>query len=80
MFTLKASASKVSKTDYFFKILFIYSQEAQKERQGHRQMEKQAPYGEPDAELDPRTSGPRPEPKADTQPLSHAGIPGLVFE
>ena len=25
--------------------------------------------------LDPRTPGSRPEPKADTQPLSHPGIP-----
>ena len=37
--------------------------------------EKQAPCGEPDAGLDPRTMGSRPEPKADAQPLSHPGVP-----
>ena len=37
----------------FFKILFIYSQEIQRERQRHRQREKQAPSGEPDVGLDP---------------------------
>ena len=41
----------------------------------HRQREKQAPFGEPDVELDPRTPGSCPEPKADTQLLSHPGIP-----
>ena len=37
--------------------------------------EKQAPCGDPDAGLDPRVLGSRPEPKADTQPLSHPGAP-----
>ena len=41
------------------------------ERQRHRQGEKQASCGEPDAGLDPRTPGSCPEPKADDQPLSH---------
>ena len=45
------------------------------ERQSHRQREKQAPCGEPDVELDPRTLGSRPEPKADAQPLSNPGTP-----
>ena len=36
--------------------------------------EKQVPCGEPDAELDPGTPGSCPEPKADTQPLSHPGV------
>ena len=36
---------------------------------------KQVSYGEPDVGLDPMTSGSRPELKADTQPLSHPGIP-----
>ena len=42
-------------------------------RDTHREAEtqKQAPCGEPDAGLDPRTRGSRPEPKADAQPLSH---------
>ena len=34
---------------------------------------------EPDAGLDPRTLGSSPEPKADTQPLSHPGIPGMAM-
>ena len=45
------------------------------ERQRRRQREKQAPYREPDAGLHPRTPGSCPEPKVDTQPRSHPGIP-----
>jgi len=40
------------------------------QRQRHRQREKQAPYGDPDAGLDPRTPGSGPEIKEDTQPLA----------
>ena len=40
-----------------------------------RQREKQAPRGEPDVGLDPRTPGSRPKLKADAQPLSHPGVP-----
>ena len=47
--------------------------ERERERQRHRQREKQAPCGEPDARLDSRTLGSRPEPKADAHPLSHPG-------
>ena len=36
------------------------------QRQRHRQREKEAPCGEPNVVLDPRTSGSHPEPKADT--------------
>ena len=32
----------------------------------------------PDAGLDPRTLGSCPEPKADTQPLSHPGAPEVI--
>ena len=59
---------------------FIYSWETQRERQKrqrYRQKKKQAPCGKPDAELNPRTLGSRPEPKADIQPLSHAGVLNL---
>ena len=38
-------------------------------------MEKPDPCGEPDAGLDSRTPGLQPEPKADTEPLSHPGAP-----
>ena len=46
-----------------------------RERQRHRQREKQAPRRKPDVGLDPNTLGSCPELKADTQPLSHPGIP-----
>ena len=41
---------------------------------------QRAPCREPDAEPDPRTWGPQPEPKADTQPLSHPGVPPAHFK
>ena len=47
----------------------------ERERQSHRQREKQAPCQEPDAGLDPGTPGLRPGPKAGAKPLSHPGIP-----
>ena len=47
------------------------------ERQRYRQREKWAPR-EPEVGLDPRTPGSRPELKADAQPLSHQGAPGLL--
>ena len=46
----------------------------QRERQKHRQRGKKVPYGERDEGLNPWTPGSHPEPKADTQPLSHPGI------
>ena len=49
----------------------------ERERQRHRQREKQAPCREPDVGLNPGTSGSRPELKADAQPLSHPGA--LLF-
>ena len=63
-----------------FKILF-YSWERQRKRQRHRQREKKAPCGDPGAGLNPRTPRSWPEPKADTQPLSHPGVPmsSLLF-
>ena len=50
-----------------------------KERQRHRQREKEAPHGKSNAGLDPRTPGSQPEPKADAQPLSHPGAPRLTL-
>ena len=46
-----------------------------RDTQRPRQRKKQAPCREPSVGLDPRTSGSHPEPKADTQPLSHPGVP-----
>ena len=58
---------------FFKKRFYLFIPERQRERQ--RQREKQAPLGEPDAGLHPRTLGSRPEPEADAQPLSHPGAP-----
>ena len=48
------------------------------ERQTHRQREK-APWGEPDVGLNSRILGSQPEPKADSQPLSHPGAPWKII-
>ena len=64
---------------FFLEILFIYSQETQRERQRSRRREKQAPCGEPNVGLHPRTPGSRPEPKAAAQPLNHPGAPGNLL-
>ena len=45
------------------------------ERQRQWQREKQAPCGEPNVGLDPKTPGSCPEPKADAQPLSPPEAP-----
>ena len=50
-----------------FKILFICER--------HRRRKEQAHCGDPDVGLDRRIPGSRPELKADTQPLSHPGVP-----
>ena len=66
---------------FLFLKYFIYlfrrntERERERERQSHIQREKQAPYREPVVGLDPRTLGSHHEPKADTQPLSHLGVP-----
>ena len=49
------------------------------ERQRHKQREKQAPHGDPNAGLDPRTPGSGPKPKADAQLLSHTGAPQICI-
>ena len=46
-----------------------------RERQRHRQREKQAPCRKPNVALDPGTLRSRPEPKADIQLLSNPGVP-----
>ena len=60
---------------FFLKILFIYSWEAQRMKQRHRQREKQAPHGGPDTGLNPRTLESQAERKADPQPLTHPCAP-----
>ena len=46
----------------------------QRNRQGQRQREKQAPCREPDVGRDSAMVGSGPEPKADAQPLSQPGV------
>ena len=60
----------------FFKILKnLFMSDTQKEAETQAEGEAGS-LQEPDAGLDPETLGPRPEPKADAQPLSHPGVPG----
>ena len=53
--------------------------DTERERQRHRQKEMQAPCKEPEVGLDPGTPVSHPELKADTQPLSHPGVPRLFL-
>ena len=46
-----------------------------RERQRHREREKQVPCREPNVGLDPRILGSLPKLKADTQLLNYLGIP-----
>ena len=64
------------KVVFFFLRFYLFIHERHRERQREkqapcRQREKQTPCRKPNTGLDPRTLGSRPEPKADTQPLSH---------
>ena len=51
----------------------------ERERRRHRQRETQAPCREPDAGFDPGTPRLCSGPKAGAKPLSHPGIPNLLF-
>ena len=55
--------------------IYLFMRGTDWEGQRHREREKQAPCGEPDLALNPQTLGSLPEPKADTQPRNHPGIP-----
>ncbi|XP_048957332.1 uncharacterized protein LOC125753664 [Canis lupus dingo] len=55
---------------FIFKRFYLFIHE--------RQRERQARCGEPDVGLDRSPQGSRPEPKAEAQPLSHPGAPGLI--
>ena len=78
LFFCKMSVQGVGLAFNFLKRFYLFMRDT--ERQKHRQREKQAPHGEPDVGLDPRTPGSRPEPKEDAQPLSHSGIPLIQFQ
>ena len=64
---------------FFFKILFTYSQETQRERGRDIGREKQASCREPIVGLDPGTLGSCPELKAGAQSLSYPGVPDNCF-
>ena len=65
--------------NFSFEKIFIDSYDIHRERQRHRQREKQAPCREPYVGLHPRTPGSCPELKADTEPLSHPEVPQMPF-
>ena len=48
--------------------------DTQREAETQAEEEASSPWG-PNVGLDPRTPGSHPEPKADTQPLSHPAAP-----
>ena len=48
---------------FFFKDFYLFMRDGEKERQRHRQMEKQTPHWETNMGLEPRTLGSQPEPK-----------------
>ena len=64
---------------FFIKFLFIHEKRREREAETQAERDKQAPYGEPDVALDPKTPGSHPGPKADAQPLSHPGFPKQMF-
>ena len=73
---LKKVSSNSFMTLFIFKdFIYLFTKATERKRQRHRQREKQAPYREPDVGLNPGTPGSHPEPKADTQLLSHPGVP-----
>ena len=57
--------------------IYLFMRDTVRERQRHRQTEKQAPCREPDIGLHRRTPGSRPEQKAEAQPQSHPGVPTI---
>ena len=65
--------------DFFFRFyLFIHERHTERGRDIGRGRSR-FPVGEPDVGLHPKTPGPQPEPKADTQLLSHPGALEILF-
>ena len=56
---------------YFLYFIYLFMRDTERVNNPHRLREKQAPYGETDKTLNPRTLGFWPELKTDVQPLSH---------
>ena len=63
---------------FSIKDLFLHERDTKRGR-GTGRGRSRLPAGRTNAELDPRTPGSCPEPKADAQPLSHPGAPLGVF-
>ena len=63
----------------FFLRFYLFIHERHREREAETQREKQAPCRDPNMGLDPGTPGSHPEPKVDTQPLSHPGVPPVLY-
>ena len=59
---------------FFFLRFCLFIRDTEREKQKHRQREKQAPCREPDMGLNPGCPGSRPGPKAYAKPPSHTGI------
>ena len=55
-------------------MIYLFMRDIEREAETYAEGEA-APCREPDMELDPRTRGSWPEPKADAQPLRHPGVP-----
>ena len=64
---------------YIFKKIYLFMRDTQRQGQRHRQRGKQAPCRKPDVGLKPGTPGSCPGPKANTQLLSHPGVPPSVL-
>ena len=71
-------ARQCSLCTLFLKRFYLFIHESYRQRQRHRQREKQAPCRKPDVGLNPGILRSRPESKADVQPLSHPGVPHCV--
>ena len=58
---------------FFLKNLFLFIHERHTKRSRDIGRGRSSPHRGPDVGLNPRTSGSRPEPNVDAQPLSHPG-------
>ena len=65
----------------FFKaFMYLFMRDTEREARHRQREEKQAPCKESDVRrVHPENPGLGPEPKADAQPLSHPGVPRMIF-
>ena len=72
-------ALKDSSLTFLCVLFYLFIHEIERERQAETQAEGEAgPMQRARRGTRFRTPGPRPEPKADAQPLSHLGVPSLT--